>query len=267
MTQNRRKKVTPQSPNNDNLPLFDDVKNGKSKIKTPETKQHLSNDATAEKQALVKKSLANILNKNNKLEEKEVEKTFTRKKGATIQTVTRDETSGYTLGVFLQEARVKAGYSLSQVAMMTKLSIHYIEAIERDDFKNTPPHIYVKAYVKKLSSLYEVDEQKAVGLLTPFGDYESNISNTIMHDLQETKQVNQQDEKRIQLFMKIIYIVIGLVAAVVIILGLYFWISSDDSKTPNKPLTPAQNAAITKKMEKLIIPESISLTELKVKKK
>ena len=169
-----------------------------------------------------------------------------------------------SLGPYLQEARVKAGYSISQVAMATKLNIHYIEALERDDYKHTPPYIYMKAYVKKLCSVYSIDEEKALSLLKPLDSAEANVPDTLMQDLHQTKQTNKEDEKKIKFIAKITLIVFSIVIVLCIILGFCFW-PSEDTGAANKPLTSVEKAQTAKNMEQLIAPQSISLTKLPIK--
>ena len=179
----------------------------------------------------------------------------------------RDELLPVSLGIFLQEARVKSGYSMSQVAMITKLNVHYIEALERDDFKNTPPLIYVKAYVKKLSSLYKIDLSKALSLLRSSDNSDNKLSGSILQDLQETKQVNQKDEEKVRIIFKISAIIFSVIIFLGVIFGGIFWLGDSDSSTAGKPLTTSEKAATVKDMEKLIVPQSISLTELPVNAK
>ena len=169
-----------------------------------------------------------------------------------------------SLGIYMQEARVKAEFSLRQVAMVTKLNIHYIEAIERDDYKNTPPLIYVRAYIKKLCSLYNVKSENAITLLNSFENSGKKISGTILQDLQETKQVNKQDEAKIKVLSKILTIAFSVILLLVLILFLFFWFSGNDSAAEGKTLTASEKNATVITMEKLIAPQSISLTELPV---
>ena len=175
---------------------------------------------------------------------------------------TKDSTTFSSLGPYLQEARVKAGYSISQVAITTKLNIHYIEALERDDYKHTPPYIYVKAYVKKLSSVYNIDEKKALSLLKPFGGADKAIPDALMQDLQETKQTNKADEEKIKLISKIITISSALVIILALLVGFFVWLGSDS--TPSKPLTAIEKVETAKNMEQLIAPQSILLTRLPI---
>ncbi len=205
---------------------------------------------------------------------------------------TKTQTFSYSsgnisLGIYLQEARVKAGYSLNQVAMITKLNIHYIEAIERDDFKNTPPLIYIKAYVKKLATLYKIDVEKALTLLRPPENNDKQIPSKLIQELQETKQVNQKDEAKLKMIFQISTVTLLIAIVICLIIGLIYWLSSGSSNehvqsnnintssaskvsnvsTNLKPITVTDKTEISKEMEKLIVPQSIKLTELPIPQK
>ncbi|HPN85275.1 MAG TPA: helix-turn-helix domain-containing protein, partial [Victivallales bacterium] len=67
-------------------------------------------------------------------------------------------TEGSSVGHVLQEARVKAGLSIDQVAIETRIKKAYVEAIERDDFEHLPSAVYVNAYVRRLCQQYGLDE-------------------------------------------------------------------------------------------------------------
>ncbi|MBK6751787.1 MAG: helix-turn-helix domain-containing protein [Pyrinomonadaceae bacterium] len=67
-----------------------------------------------------------------------------------------------TLGEKLREAREERGISLSEVAEQTRISPHYIESIERDDYKPLPGGIFNKGFVKSFAKYVGVDEQEAL---------------------------------------------------------------------------------------------------------
>ncbi len=264
---NYKNKVKIKNLNDNSLPLFEGYKEDKA-VK-PATK--LKNFNVESKPEKAKKKSSQTSSTVNKLLKKTVAIKSTKSKGSSLnqKTCTQDASLLHlSLGIYLQEARVKSGYSMSQVAMTTKLNLHYIEALERDDFKNTPPLIYVKAYVKKLSSLYEIDVAKALSLLKSSDNNKNKIvSESILQDLQETKQANKKDEDKIKAILKISAIVFSIIVFLGVISGLFFWFSGDDSDVSEKSLTASEKATMVKNMEKLIVPQSISLTELPFKPK
>ncbi len=210
------------------------------------------------------KAVPNISNSETK-EIKEVEPTDAQ---AALNDPTEGIDSACTLGVFLQEARVKMSYSLNQVAMATKLNLNYIEAMERDDFKNTPPPIYIRAYIKKLCSLYEIKPDIALNKFDSLVTPEKHVSESLIKNLEENKMTNRDEEKKVELVAKV---VVGVIATVVVILlislGYYMFSGSDESTVNPKPVSTVvqkQPKDIKSGMERLIAPQHIVLTELSI---
>lgn len=67
-----------------------------------------------------------------------------------------------TLGEKLREAREERGISLTEVAEQTRISPHYIESIERDDYKPLPGGIFNKGFIKSFAKYVGIDEQEAL---------------------------------------------------------------------------------------------------------
>ncbi len=67
-----------------------------------------------------------------------------------------------TLGEKLREAREERGLSVAEVAEQTRISPHYIESIERDDYKPLPGGIFNKGFVKSFAKAVGINEQEAV---------------------------------------------------------------------------------------------------------
>ncbi len=167
-----------------------------------------------------------------------------------------------SIGAYIQEARVKAGLSVNQVSQQTKIHIHYLEAIERDDFASTPPFIYVKAYVKKLCDLYKISEDTAMSLLEVFQSEREPLPEKLIQNLEETKQVNKDDVEKIRSYAKLI----GMSMASFVILLVILWavlVSKKDRDIDDKPLTVAERIQLQKGMEKLVAPQRINMNELK----
>lgn len=67
-----------------------------------------------------------------------------------------------TLGEKLRQAREERGISLSEVAEQTRISPHYLESIENDDYRPLPGGIFNKGFVKSYAKYVEIDEQEAL---------------------------------------------------------------------------------------------------------
>lgn len=58
--------------------------------------------------------------------------------------------------------RKKKGISLNQIAAVTKIGSHYLEAIERGQFHKLPDGVYRLSYVRQYARAIEYDENKLV---------------------------------------------------------------------------------------------------------
>lgn len=67
-----------------------------------------------------------------------------------------------SLGEKLQQAREARGISISEVAEQTRISSHYLEGIEADDYRNLPGGIFNKGFVKSYAKFVGLDEQEAL---------------------------------------------------------------------------------------------------------
>src|SRR6185369_11249664 len=67
-----------------------------------------------------------------------------------------------TLGEKLRQAREERGISISEVAEQTRISPHYIDSIENDDYRTLPGGIFNKGFVKSYAKYVGVDEQEAL---------------------------------------------------------------------------------------------------------
>ncbi|HQU86149.1 MAG TPA: helix-turn-helix domain-containing protein [Pyrinomonadaceae bacterium] len=67
-----------------------------------------------------------------------------------------------TLGEKLRQAREERGISIAEVAEQTRISPHYLEFIENDDFRTLPGGIFNKGFVKSYAKYVGIDEQEAL---------------------------------------------------------------------------------------------------------
>jgi len=167
-----------------------------------------------------------------------------------------------SIGAYLQEARVKANLGINQVSQQTKIHIHYLEAIERDDFASAPPFIYIKAYVKKLCALYKIDEGSAMSLLEVYESEREPLPEKLIQNLEETKQVNKNDVEKIKSYVKLIGMSAASFIMLLVILGAVL-ISRKDRDIVDKPLTVEERVQLQKDIEKLVTPQRIDINELK----
>ena len=67
-----------------------------------------------------------------------------------------------TLGEKLRQAREDRGLTVSEVADQTRISPHYLECIENDDYHTLPGGIFNKGFVKSYAKFVGINEQEAL---------------------------------------------------------------------------------------------------------
>ena len=67
-----------------------------------------------------------------------------------------------SLGEKLRLAREERGISITEVAEATRISPHYLQAIEADDYRTLPGGIFNKGFIKSFAKYVGVDEQSAL---------------------------------------------------------------------------------------------------------
>lgn len=67
-----------------------------------------------------------------------------------------------TLGEKLRQAREERGITISEVAEQTRISPHYLELIELDDYRTLPGGIFNKGFVKSYAKYVGIDEVEAL---------------------------------------------------------------------------------------------------------
>ena len=67
-----------------------------------------------------------------------------------------------TLGEKLRQAREERGISIAEVAEQTRISPHYLEFIENDDYRTLPGGIFNKGFVKSYAKYVGIDEHEAL---------------------------------------------------------------------------------------------------------
>ncbi|MBX3292793.1 MAG: helix-turn-helix domain-containing protein [Acidobacteria bacterium] len=143
-----------------------------------------------------------------------------------------------TLGEKLRQAREDRGVSISEVAEQTRISPHYIECIENDDYGPLPGGIFNKGFVKSYAKFVGVDEQEALA------DY-SRLQSTALSeepDLSYRPEVLTDDRTSNSSIPTIIgaIVILGIMSAGVLFLVDYLRRPAEDT-----PVRPTSNTAAT----------------------
>ncbi len=90
-----------------------------------------------------------------------------------------------TIGEQLRQAREERGIPLREVADQTRISIHYLEAIEANEFHRLPGGIFNRSFLKSYARYVKFDEKEAVESYTRFmraqGDMGEDVASTPYH--------------------------------------------------------------------------------------
>ena len=90
-----------------------------------------------------------------------------------------------TIGEQLRLAREGRGIPLREISDQTRISMHYLEAIETNDYKRLPGGIFNRSFVKAYARYVGYDEKEAVEGYTRFmrelGDSGDEVASTPFH--------------------------------------------------------------------------------------
>jgi cytoskeletal protein RodZ len=67
-----------------------------------------------------------------------------------------------TLGAYLSSAREAMGLELHDAAQQTRISIHYLTALEREDFSRLPGEVFVKGFLKNYARFLNLPESEVL---------------------------------------------------------------------------------------------------------
>lgn len=64
-----------------------------------------------------------------------------------------------TIGEVLRLARINQGLSLEELQEKTEIQLHFLEAMEADDFDQLPSTFYARSFLRKYAWAVELDER------------------------------------------------------------------------------------------------------------
>jgi len=77
-----------------------------------------------------------------------------------------------SLGALLKDEREKKGLSLDEVAKITRLRKHFLEALENEDWDILPAPVFMKGFIKSYAQTLGLDERKALDLYKKIAPFE-----------------------------------------------------------------------------------------------
>src|ERR1041385_1514258 len=90
-----------------------------------------------------------------------------------------------SIGEQLRLAREERGIPLREICEQTRISVHYLEAIEANDYKRLPGGVFNRSFIKAYARCVGYDEREAIEGYTRYlrehGDSSDEVNTTPMH--------------------------------------------------------------------------------------
>jgi cytoskeletal protein RodZ len=137
------------------------------------------------------------------------------------------------IGAILKAEREKNGLSHEQVAQITKLRRHYVEALENEEWDNLPAPVFVKGFIRSYAQALGLDESKIFELYKKIGP---------AGEAPPTPLVFPKKSKK-----RPVVIVISLVVAVAAIISLWIGYSVRTPSSQNRKAPSETRKQATKK--------------------
>jgi cytoskeleton protein RodZ len=127
------------------------------------------------------------------------------------------------IGEQLRMAREGRGIPLREISDQTRISMHYLEAIESNDYKRLPGGIFNRSFVKAYARYVGYDEKEAIEGYTRYmrdsGDSGEEVATTPYH----SKVYTDAPATRSPVLTVVLAIVI-LAILTALALGLVYWV-------------------------------------------
>ena len=142
-----------------------------------------------------------------------------------------------TIGEQLRLAREGRGIPLREISDQTRISMHYLEAIESNDYKRLPGGIFNRSFVKAYAKYVGYDEKEAIEGYTRYmrdsGDTGEEVATTPYH----SKVYTDSPATRSPILTVVLAIVI-LAILTAVALSVVHWVQRRAADSPPEgPLT------------------------------
>jgi cytoskeletal protein RodZ len=135
-----------------------------------------------------------------------------------------------TIGEQLRLAREGRGIPLREISDQTRISMHYLEAIETNDYKRLPGGIFNRSFVKAYARYVGYDEKEAVEGYTRYmrelGDTGDEVASTPFHSKVYTDAPATRSP-----FLTVVLAIVILAILTAIALGVLRWVQHRSAVT------------------------------------
>jgi cytoskeletal protein RodZ len=136
------------------------------------------------------------------------------------------------IGAILKAEREKSGLTHDQVAQITKLRRHYVEALENEQWDNLPAPVFVKGFIRSYAQALGLDETIIFDLYKKIGP----VGEAPPTPLIEPKKTKKR---------RVVVIILALVAAAALI-SLWIGYSDRTPSSQNREIPPETQKQTTK---------------------
>ena len=133
-----------------------------------------------------------------------------------------------SVGQVLRDAREAQGITLDAAAARLRLMHRQVEAMETDDFESLGQPVFARGFVRNYARLLGLAPEVLLARMEGAPA--------------EPAAVSQAEPPLPRSWLSspwLILLLLGLLAAVAVPVGLYFWLNSEVDEHPNKPVPPA----------------------------
>lgn len=103
-----------------------------------------------------------------------------------------------TIGKYLKRVRETCGYSLEDVAGITRINLRYLEAIEEDDFAKIPGETFSHGFIRSYARCIGISDEEISRKISETLKTEPQAVNTQnQHDMAERSAVRKRGKARI----------------------------------------------------------------------
>ncbi|HKO63550.1 MAG TPA: helix-turn-helix domain-containing protein [Pyrinomonadaceae bacterium] len=149
-----------------------------------------------------------------------------------------------TIGERLRSAREERGIPLREISDQTRISVHFLEAIESNDYKRLPGGIFNRSFVKAYARYVGYDEKEAVEAYAR-QVRDQGESEDSSHALYNSKVYTDTPATRSP-FLTVVLAVVILAILTAAALFLLNWYQQRSSASPAQPINELNALAIVK---------------------
>lgn len=115
-----------------------------------------------------------------------------------------------TIGEHLKRVRKTCGYSLDDVAHVTRINLRYLESIENDEFSRLPGETFLQGFLRSYARFLGIDEQE---IIRKFKERKGLDAPTV-----DTRRIDEDRGERPSITPKNIKVILPLTGGVILLL-------------------------------------------------